>query len=232
MWMNYGWKFPKPKEGHRYSDTGSTRCLKHDEPKQTYTKRCGNKKGKEPTCKAEDARGADSIHGWGRYPGAGNGNPLQYYCLENPMDRGAGGPQSTGSLRVEHDWVANTCTFIFGLLQFVQRWYSVLRYGDLFIKYACIHFIFNLMIPLSWSWQPDSAVCGFCQGSFLFTFSLLYLLKVDCDHDCRLSSVLNDSLRDFLYKGLHLLLSSSDERYTTFRSFLGLAALVLQINDT
>jgi len=25
----------------------------------------------------------------GRYPGEGNGNPLQYYCLENPRDRGA-----------------------------------------------------------------------------------------------------------------------------------------------
>ena len=29
------------------------------------------------------------IPGSGRYPGEGNGNPLQYYCLENPMDRGA-----------------------------------------------------------------------------------------------------------------------------------------------
>ena len=30
-----------------------------------------------------------SIPGSGRLPGEGNGNPLQYYCLENPMDRGA-----------------------------------------------------------------------------------------------------------------------------------------------
>ena len=30
-----------------------------------------------------------SISGSGRYPGEGNGNPLQYSCLENPMDRGA-----------------------------------------------------------------------------------------------------------------------------------------------
>ena len=29
------------------------------------------------------------IPGQGRSPGEGNGNPLQYYCLENPMDRGA-----------------------------------------------------------------------------------------------------------------------------------------------
>ena len=30
-----------------------------------------------------------SIPGWGRYPGGGNGNPLQYYLPENPMDREA-----------------------------------------------------------------------------------------------------------------------------------------------
>ena len=30
-----------------------------------------------------------SIPGSGRFPGEGNGNPLQYSCLENPMDRGA-----------------------------------------------------------------------------------------------------------------------------------------------
>ena len=30
-----------------------------------------------------------SFPGWGRSPGEGNGNPLRYSCLENPMDRGA-----------------------------------------------------------------------------------------------------------------------------------------------
>ena len=30
-----------------------------------------------------------SVPGLGRSPGEGSGNPLQYYCLENPMDRGA-----------------------------------------------------------------------------------------------------------------------------------------------
>ena len=35
-----------------------------------------------------DARDTDSIPGSGRSPGEGNGNPLQYSCLENPMDRG------------------------------------------------------------------------------------------------------------------------------------------------
>ena len=38
---------------------------------------------------AGDIRDAGSIHGMGRSPGEGNGNPLQYSCLENSMDRGA-----------------------------------------------------------------------------------------------------------------------------------------------
>ena len=36
-------------------------------------------------------------------PGEGNGNPLQYSCLENPMDRGAWGLHSKGSQRGRHD---------------------------------------------------------------------------------------------------------------------------------
>ena len=38
---------------------------------------------------AGDIRDRGSIPGSGRSPGEGNGNPLQYSCLENPMDRGA-----------------------------------------------------------------------------------------------------------------------------------------------
>ena len=42
--------------------------------------------GKESDCKAGDP---GSIPGLGRFPGEGNHNPLQYACLEKPMDRGA-----------------------------------------------------------------------------------------------------------------------------------------------
>ena len=40
---------------------------------------------------------------FGKTPGKGNGNPLQYSCLENFMDRGACGLQSMGSQRVRQD---------------------------------------------------------------------------------------------------------------------------------
>ena len=41
--------------------------------------------GKKSACNAGDL---GSIPGSGRSPGEGNGNPLQYSCLENPMDKG------------------------------------------------------------------------------------------------------------------------------------------------
>ena len=44
---------------------------------------------KNPPANAGDARDVGSICGWGRSPGVGSGTPLQYSCLENPMDRGA-----------------------------------------------------------------------------------------------------------------------------------------------
>ena len=44
---------------------------------------------KNPPANAGDLRNAGSIPGSGRFPGKGHGNPLQYSCLENPMDRGA-----------------------------------------------------------------------------------------------------------------------------------------------
>ena len=44
-----------------------------------------------------------SIPGLGRSPAEGNGNPLQYSCMENPMEEELGGLQSMGSQRVGHD---------------------------------------------------------------------------------------------------------------------------------
>ena len=49
----------------------------------------GGSVGKEPACHAGDARDTALIPGSGRSPGGGHGKPLQYSCLENPMDRGA-----------------------------------------------------------------------------------------------------------------------------------------------
>ena len=44
-----------------------------------------------------------SVPGLAGSPGEGNGNPFQYSCLENPMDRGAWGLPSMGSQRFRYD---------------------------------------------------------------------------------------------------------------------------------
>ena len=60
----------------------------------------GGSDGEEFVCKAGNL---SSIPGLGRSPGEGNGNPLQYSCLENSMERGAWWLQSMGSQRVGHN---------------------------------------------------------------------------------------------------------------------------------
>jgi len=58
--------------------------------------------GEKSTCQAEDA---GKIPELGRSPEEGNGNPLQYSCLGNPMDRGVWWATVHGIARVGHDSV-------------------------------------------------------------------------------------------------------------------------------
>ena len=61
---------------------------------------------KNPSANTGDIIDSGSISGWGRSPGEGNCNPLQYSCLENPMDRGTwwatvrGGPNELDTTEV------------------------------------------------------------------------------------------------------------------------------------
>ena len=58
---------------------------------------------KNPPANAGDIRDVGLIPGLGKSPGGGNGNPLWYLCLENPMDRGAWWATVHRSQRVGHD---------------------------------------------------------------------------------------------------------------------------------
>ena len=68
---------------------------------------CGSG-GKEFACSAGDPTSVPESE---RSPGEGHGNPLQYFCLENSMGRGAWRATFQGLQRVRHDWVTNTFTF-------------------------------------------------------------------------------------------------------------------------
>ena len=67
----------------------------------------GSSADKESACNAGDL---GLILGLGRSPGGGHGNPLQYSCLESPMNRGAWGLQSVGSQRGRRDWASKQST--------------------------------------------------------------------------------------------------------------------------
>ena len=60
---------------------------------------------KNPSVDAGDTRDAGSILGSGRSPGVGNGNPLQYSCLENLVNREAWRATVHGVARVRHNLV-------------------------------------------------------------------------------------------------------------------------------
>ena len=67
---------------------------------------------KESACNAGDP---GSIPWSGRTPGEGNGNPLQYSCLENPMDRVFWQPTIDGVARVGQDLVTKPPMHIYGI---------------------------------------------------------------------------------------------------------------------
>ena len=111
-----------------------------------------NSDGKNSACNAGDL---GSIPGSRRCSGKGNGKPLQYSCLENPMDRGAwqaivhGGLQSMGSQRVRHNWATNTTTTI--LVTFSSPWWAGVE--SLWqIVFASVETL-NSSVPLGAVWE-------------------------------------------------------------------------------
>ena len=90
-----------PETREQYTTHGLfSQCLKLGKPSGGlcaflghFLGRCGKKEntngGSDGKASAYNVGGAGSIPGFGRFSGEGNGNPLQYSCLENPMDRGA-----------------------------------------------------------------------------------------------------------------------------------------------
>ena len=127
--------------------------------------------GKESACNAGDT---GSILRSGRSPGEGNGNPHQYSCLGNPMDRGARRLQFMGSQRVRHDSVIKQrqqysghpqqvfydsfcnvlfsflilliCNFLLKKNQYVQSYISLSKEP----MFALVHCFCNTLVFLFW----------------------------------------------------------------------------------
>ena len=94
-------------------------------------------------CKESTSSAGDpgSVPGSGRSPGGGNGNPLQYPCLENPMDGGAWQAiQSMGLQRFGHDWV--TSIFFCVILDFKVKGIFSLELGRFHLINFWLHSLF------------------------------------------------------------------------------------------
>ena len=96
----------------------------------------GSSEVKNQPARTGDSGDSGSISGWERPPGGANGNPLQYSCLESPMDRGARGPAVHGVARsptglstqasnlnylwIGHDWATSLSLFTF--MHWRKKW--------------------------------------------------------------------------------------------------------------
>jgi len=80
-----------------------------------------------PHATAGDTGDPSSVSGLGRSPGEGNGNPLQYSCLENPMDRGA--------------WWAIYSECVGSQSQTGLKWLRM----HIYIEFLLFHQIFNVL---------------------------------------------------------------------------------------
>ena len=100
----------------------------------------GGSGGKASACSAGDP---GSIPGSGRSPGEGNGNPLQYSCLENPMDRSVVGYSPPGCKELD------TRLSDFTFFSHLEAWTE---------SGALLHVVLGVSLPSGRS-GPDTCVC-------------------------------------------------------------------------
>ena len=118
--------------------------------------------GRESACNAD----LGSISGSGRSPRGGNGNPLQYSCLENPTDKGAWQVWSMGSQESDMtEWLSthtHTCFWLCWV--FIAGWtFLQLRWTGASLKLRCSGFSLHCFF-----WQTtDSSACRLQQLRFL-----------------------------------------------------------------
>ena len=94
--------------------------------------------GKEFTCNEGDKGDADLIPGWRRSPGGGNGNPLQYSCLENLMDRGAWWASVHGIAKELDTTEATThiphVQVLVSVLSYLLKWKESISFSERFVE--------------------------------------------------------------------------------------------------
>ena len=101
---------------------------------------------KNPPANAGDIRDTSSIPGLGRSPGGGHGNPFQYSCLENPMEKGAwwASVHRVAKSQALLKWLSmHTCRTYSQRIEYGTYWKYVSMFQEVFMFEVCIVVIFS-----------------------------------------------------------------------------------------
>ena len=119
---------------------------------------------KNPSASAGDIRDVGLITGSGRFPEGGHGNPPQYSCLENPMDRGAWWATVHGVANKAHEVTEVTCTHAYRTL---SRCCSL----------VCLDVWETLTIPRPWNWFHNLPTQTFIPLCYVYENLIFFSLK-------------------------------------------------------
>ena len=104
-------------------------------------------------CRRPSPGDKGSIPGSGRSPGEWNGNPLQYSCLENPMDRGAWWATVHGVARIKHDLVTKPRKSKTVFNFYINRLFTYLTYDLIHLLVFAGENQENPLKYSCWSWS-------------------------------------------------------------------------------
>ena len=138
--------------------------------------------GSEIKASACNAGDPGSIPESGRSPGEGNGNPLQYSCLENPMDEEAGRLQSMGSQRVRHDWATSlTHSLHFSYFLF----YKLIHKPQEYLNCINAKLLLQACFPINFEFLYFLIFFPFFFYPYLYSLGLILSYNVIHIHICR-----------------------------------------------
>ena len=126
--------------------------------------------GTDSKVSAYNAGDLGAIPGSGRSPGEGDGNPLQYSCLENPMDGGAWWLQSMGLQRAGQDWATSLIAFIKYCIFYKLMFMAVLHQSGLSAPFAQQHLLTSRLSHFG----SAHSISNF--------FVIIMFVMVICDH--------------------------------------------------
>ena len=124
---------------------------------------------KNPAASTGDIRDMDSIPGSGRSPGWGHGNPLQYSCLKNPIDRGAwkATVHRVTTSQTELKWLSRHA-----IILKMKKEIKPLKQSSLLLACPEVYLLIELKIILVVN--EDSVLARSCPHSASSSFSIFY----------------------------------------------------------